>query len=103
MIAPEEIARVDVLYGPFSAEHRRSRKPGVEFFGERNNALIHGLSRMSAGTGFATGIAIALGTGEGLAIALGQSAEIFSYATIAGFLGLTVWLIATGIGLIRGK
>ncbi|MEJ0023862.1 MAG: DUF4386 family protein [Alphaproteobacteria bacterium] len=30
-------------------------------------------------------------------------AKLFSFATIAGFLGLTIWLIATGIGLIRGK
>jgi hypothetical protein len=58
-------------------------------------------SRLSAALGFLTALAIALGTGEGLAIALGQSGEMFSLATIAGFLGLTVWLITTGIGLLR--
>ncbi|MES1158359.1 MAG: DUF4386 family protein [Terricaulis silvestris] len=60
-------------------------------------------ARISAGIGFATALAIVLGTGEGLAIALGQSGELFSLATIAGFVGLTLWLIATGIGLLRTK
>lgn len=59
--------------------------------------------RVSASLGFITALAIALGTGEGLAIALGQSGEAFSVATIAGFLGLTLWLIATGLGLLRAK
>jgi hypothetical protein len=59
--------------------------------------------RVSASIGFATAAAIALGTNEGLAIALGQSGEAFSLATIAGFLGLTAWLIATGIGLLRSR
>lgn len=59
--------------------------------------------RISAALGFLTALAIAAGTGEGLALALGRSGEAFSLATIAGFLGLTVWLIATGIGLLRAK
>jgi hypothetical protein len=58
--------------------------------------------RVTAGIGIATAITIAIGTSEGLAIALGQSGEAFSFATIAGFLGLTLWLIATGINLLRG-
>jgi hypothetical protein len=58
--------------------------------------------RVTAITGFATAVAIALGTGEGLAIALGQNGDAFSLATIAGFLGLTIWLILTGVNLIRG-
>ncbi|MCE9523143.1 MAG: DUF4386 domain-containing protein [Alphaproteobacteria bacterium] len=53
--------------------------------------------------GIATAASIAAGTGEGLAIALGQSGEMFSLATIAGFLGLTLWLIATGLGLFFGR
>lgn len=57
--------------------------------------------RISAVLGFIAAFAIALGTGEGLAIALGQSGDAFSMATIAGFLGFTVWLIATGIGCFR--
>lgn len=59
--------------------------------------------RISAGIGFVAALTIAIGTGEGLAIALGSSGEPFAMVTIAGFVGLTVWLIATGVGLIRGK
>lgn len=59
--------------------------------------------RITALLGMGTAAAIALGTGEGLAIALGRSGELFSFATIAGFLGLTVWLIATGTGLLRSQ
>lgn len=71
-------------------------------------ALVAGLqwserARISAVIGFIAAAAIVVGTGEGLAIALGQSGEAFSLATIAGFLGLTVWLIATGVGLLRGR
>lgn len=57
---------------------------------------------VSAILGFLTTAAIVVGTHEGVALALGQSGAIFSMATIGGFLGLTLWLIATGIGLIRG-
>lgn len=60
-------------------------------------------ARISAAIGFLAALAIVIGTGEGLALALGQSGEAFSLATIAGFLGLTVWLIATGVGLLRGR
>jgi hypothetical protein len=59
--------------------------------------------RISAVLGLVTALAVAVGTGEGLAIALGRSGEIFGLVTIAGFLGLTVWLIATGVGLMRAK
>jgi hypothetical protein len=55
--------------------------------------------RPVAGLGLCTAAAIALGTGEGLAMALGGDGGLFSLATIAGFLGLTAWLIATGAGL----
>lgn len=58
-------------------------------------------ARISAAIGFVAALAIAIGTSEGLAIALGQSGEIFSLATIAGFMGFSIWLIATGIGLFR--
>jgi hypothetical protein len=57
--------------------------------------------RIAAVIGFAAGAAIIAGTHEGVAIALGQPSEIFGLFTIAGFLGLTLWLIATGIGLFR--
>ncbi|WP_137152270.1 DUF4386 family protein [Devosia sp. FKR38] len=57
--------------------------------------------RLTAIFGFLTAGAIAVGTTEGLAIALGQSGDLFSLFTIIGFLGLTAWLIATGITLLR--
>ena len=52
----------------------------------------------------ATAVAVPLkflGTGEGVAIALGADGEAFAVATIGGFLWLTVWLLATGVGLLR--
>ncbi len=58
-------------------------------------------ARMPATVGFLTAATILVGTNEGLAIALGASGDIFSLATIAGYLGLTAWLIATGVGLLR--
>ncbi|MGB8816712.1 MAG: DUF4386 family protein [Rhizobiaceae bacterium] len=58
-------------------------------------------SRVTAVAGFATAAAIALGTGEGLAIVLGQNGGMFSLATIAGFLGLTIWLILAGLSLVH--
>lgn len=57
--------------------------------------------RGSAATGIVTAILLLLGTYEGLAMALGQASEIYSYATIAGFLGLTAWLILTGLTHLR--
>jgi hypothetical protein len=51
--------------------------------------------------GLFAAVLIAIGTGEGLALALGQSGEMFSLFTIAGFLALTVWLLTTGVGLLR--
>jgi hypothetical protein len=46
-------------------------------------------------------VTIAAGTGEGLALALERDGGAFSFATIAGFLGLSLWLIATGAMLAR--
>ena len=48
-----------------------------------------------------TALAITLGTGEGLAIALGGGGAAFSTATILGFLGLSGWLVVTGSMLAR--
>lgn len=57
--------------------------------------------RITASIGFMAAAAIACGTTEGLMIALGQPGDLFGLITIAGFLGLTVWLISTGIALLR--
>lgn len=59
--------------------------------------------RITGGIGFVTATTIAVGANEGVALALGQSGAVFAMTTIAGFMGLTAWLIATGIGLIRGR
>lgn len=81
-----------------------------EHLGQLLTALFVGLlaimqlregRRAAAGLGLLTAPMIALGTGEGLMLAIGRSGELFSLLTIAGFLGLTAWLIVTGIGLIR--
>ena len=60
-------------------------------------------ARFTSAIGFATSLTITLGTGEGLALAFGKSGDAFSIATITGFLGLTLWLILTGLGLIRNR
>ncbi|WP_285712708.1 DUF4386 family protein [Erythrobacter oryzae] len=57
--------------------------------------------RTAAALGLLTAPLLVLGTGEGLMLALGRDGETFALLTIAGFLGLTVWLIATGLGLLR--
>lgn len=57
--------------------------------------------RRIAATGIVTALLLLVGTGEGLALALGQPGEQFSYATIAGFLGLTAWLMLTGRAHMR--
>jgi hypothetical protein len=81
-----------------------------EHMGQLLTALFVGLlasmqwrenHRASAGVGIVTSLAITIGAGEGLALALKGSGELFSAFTTAGFLGLTLWLILTGFGLIR--
>jgi hypothetical protein len=57
----------------------------------------------TAALGAITALAIAIGTGEGLALSLGRSGEAFSLFTIAGFAGLALWLVAVGVGLMRGR
>lgn len=50
----------------------------------------------TATMGFATAASIAVGTGEGLALALARPGETFALFTIAGYLGLSAWLVMTG-------
>ncbi len=56
------------------------------------------LRRTVAAVGYSTALATAIGTTEGVAIALGRDAELFSIFTIVGFVGFTLWLILTGLG-----
>lgn len=51
--------------------------------------------------GITTAALLVAGAAEGPAIALGASGEVFALTTIGGFLGLTLWLIAAGVGLLR--
>lgn len=62
----------------------------------------HERKHISATLGFLTTAAIVAGASEGVALALGQSGEAFALVTIGGFVGLTLWLIATGVGAMRG-
>lgn len=83
-----------------------------EHIGQLLTALFMGLlatvqmregNRITAFIGYAAAAAIVIGTNEGLAIALGGSGEMFALVTIAGFLGLTAWLVATGVTMLRGR
>lgn len=53
--------------------------------------------------GFGAASMIALGTGEGVALALGASGDLFSLATIAGYLLFAGWLFLTGAGLATAR
>jgi Domain of unknown function (DUF4386) len=58
---------------------------------------------VTAYTGLATAAALAVGTTEGVALATGASGELFSLFTIVGFLGLSIWLIAAGVGELKSR
>lgn len=83
-----------------------------EHIGQLLTALFAGLlallqlgegRRLTGGLGLATAALLAVGTGEGLTIALGRDGSLFALFTIAGFLALTAWLIATGALLLRRR
>lgn len=71
------------------------------FVGQLSLLQVRDHHRVTAVTGMVTATALVIGTGEGLAIVLGNDGGQFALATILGFLGLTAWLIATGLTLIR--
>lgn len=60
-------------------------------------------ARKTAAIGYLTAAVMVVGTGEGLALAMDADGSAFGMATIAGFMGLTLWLIVTGVGLLRGR
>lgn len=83
-----------------------------EHIGQLMTALFAGLiaalqwqeeARRTAWLGCATALIMAVGAHEGLALALGAEGNLFSSMTIFGFAGLTLWLIATGAGLLKGR
>jgi hypothetical protein len=57
--------------------------------------------RTAGGIALGSAALLIIGTGEGIAIALGADGGLLSIATIAGFLGFSAWLAVTGIALIR--
>lgn len=71
------------------------------FVGQLSMLQVRDHHRVTALTGMVTAVALVVGSGEGLAIVLGNDGGLFALATIFGFLGLTAWLIATGLTLIR--
>jgi len=56
---------------------------------------------VSAFIGSVTTSLMLAGSAGGLALALGESDAVFSLISVGAYLGLTLWLIATGTGLIR--
>jgi len=58
-------------------------------------------ARLTSSIGIAAAILVAIGSGEGLALATGSLGRGFGAFTTSGFLALTLWMIATGIGLMR--
>lgn len=81
-----------------------------EHLGQLLTALFAGLlallqhgerNHLAANPGFASAALLTFGTGEGLMLALGRDGSLYALATIAGFLALTAWLIATGALLLR--
>lgn len=59
--------------------------------------------RVLGGIALGSAALLLVGTGEGIALALGADGGMLAVATIAGFLGLSAWLAATGVVLLRGS
>jgi hypothetical protein len=57
-------------------------------------------ARILATLGYATAAAIVVGAQEGVMIGLGQSGETFATITIIAFMGLTLWLIGSGVAML---
>lgn len=100
----------EAAIGAFSLIHAYGGVAIGEHLGQLLTALFAGALawmqrseglRFTSWVGLITAILLAVGIGEGLMIALGRSGDLFSLATIAGFLGLTLWLVGTGAGEIR--
>jgi hypothetical protein len=58
-------------------------------------------TRLLAATGAITTLLIALGGMEGPALALGLNGTAFGLAAIAGYLCLSLWLVLSGLSLLR--
>ena len=66
--------------------------------------LQFGERRIAAGLlGLGAAAMVAAGTGEGVALAIGASGDLFSLATIVGYLLFSAWLFLTGAGLLAAR
>ncbi len=104
--AREAAARAfDVLnaYGGVAIGEHLGQLLTALFIAMLSGLQAHERKPVTAVLGAIAAFAIAIGTGEGLALSLGQSGEIFSLFTTAGFAGLALWLIAAGVELLRGR
>lgn len=59
--------------------------------------------RVARLVGAVAALGIVVGLGEGLALALGRDGEIFALATVAGYLGMSLWLVLSGLGMLLGQ
>lgn len=94
----------------FAAVHAMGGALMGEHMGQLLTALHVGLVAMMqaqerqrglATLGFATTGVITIGSFETVALALGGPGDAFGLAAIAGYLGLTLWLLWSGAALIR--
>ena len=53
--------------------------------------------------GFVSVLGIGIGLGEGISIGLQADGSAFSLATVLGYLSFSMWLILTGIGLMKNS
>lgn len=58
------------------------------------------IDKIAAGFAGLAMVGIAIGLGEGLAVALNAPNDMFSLFTVAGYMAFSVWLIVTGIGFL---
>lgn len=56
------------------------------------------IDRIGAVVGAVAAASITIGLGDGLSLALGAGQEIFSIATVIGYLAFSLWLVMLGIG-----
>ncbi|EYD72143.1 hypothetical protein Rumeso_04849 [Rubellimicrobium mesophilum DSM 19309] len=59
-------------------------------------------SRWLASLGAVAAVAVGLGAMEGVAMAVGADGSAFGLAAIAGYLLLSLWLVGSGVVLLRG-
>jgi hypothetical protein len=57
-------------------------------------------SRIRPALAVTSAVLIAMGAGEGLALVVGGPAEVFSAASVAGYLGFSVWLVMAGVAMM---